>query len=144
MDTSIIDFLKTHRCANISCIDNDGSPYSFSCFYAFNSKDGLLYYKTSGEAFHSQAMSQNRQVSGTILPDKLNSLAIQGIQFKGVVVSPGDPAAKSTNRYYKRFPFALAMPGEIWIIKLNWIKFTDNTKGFGTKIKWERLAEVAV
>jgi uncharacterized protein YhbP (UPF0306 family) len=30
------------------------------------------------------------------------------------------------------------MPGEIWTIKINRIKYTDNTLGFGKKIIWER------
>lgn len=144
MEQSIIDFIKAQKCASVSCSQEDGTPYCFSCFYAFNSKAGLLYYKTSPQAHHSKQMMVRRQVAGTILQDKLNSLAIQGIQFQGTVLSADDPQAEGTSRYYKRFPFALAMPGEIWIIRLDSIKFTDNTQGFGTKIKWQRNEVEAV
>jgi len=38
--------------------------------------------------------------------------------------------------YYQKFPFAETMPAPIWGIKLDWVKVTDNTLGFGTKLIW--------
>ena len=36
---------------------------------------------------------------------------------------------------------ALAVAGEIWTIKMDSIKMTDSTLGFGKKITWEREPE---
>ena len=44
--------------------------------------------------------------------------------------------------YHKKFPFALAMSGDIYAVQLEKIKLTDNGKGFGKKINWQR-AEIA-
>ena len=78
---------------------------------------------------------QNPNVAGTIQPDKLNPLAIKGLQFTGVMTENAEHASA---HYYKKYPFALAMPGVVWAIQLDYTKMTDNTLSFGKKIIWER------
>jgi hypothetical protein len=69
----------------------------------------------------------------------LNYLALKGIQFCGVVLDPTNVLCRCANvEYHKKFPFALAKSGEVYTIQLESIKFTDNTKGFGTKVHWKR------
>jgi uncharacterized protein YhbP (UPF0306 family) len=139
MDEKIISFIKKQTCAGICCVDETGSPYCFSCFYAFNSEEGFLYFKSSLEAHHSSILTNNPAIAGTILPDKLNVLVVKGLQFEGIVL-PGDhPAGKyASANYHKKYPFALTMPGEIWTIQINSIKMTDSAIGFGKKISWKR------
>ena len=84
-------------------------------------------------------MKKNPAIAGTILPDKLKTLLVQGIQFEGDFLNePDDLAKKAAQHYYKKHPMALAIPGEIWVIQINHIKMTDSTKGFGKKITWDR------
>jgi len=139
MNPSIINFIKKQTCATICCVDVEGNPFTFSCFYAFNSDDGFLYYKSDGQTFHSLLIKQNPKVAGTILPDKLKTFVVQGIQFTGeVLTEPGDMSKRAAEYYYKKHPLALAMHGELWIVKLKYIKMTDSSQGFGKKINWER------
>ena len=143
MKECIIQFIKKQTCASICCVDKNGSPYCFSCFYAFNSDEGLLYFKSSSSARHSEIISENPCIAGTILPDRLNKLMIKGIQFEGIVLPGLDPMSKNAATFfYKQHPMALAMPGEIWIIQINSVKFTDNSLGFGKKISWVRKEEI--
>lgn len=143
MKRIIIQFIKKQTCASICCADKKGNPYCFSCFYAFNSDEGLLYYKSSSGTRHSELISENPSVAGTILPDKLNKLMIKGIQFEGVVLPDFNSLSKNAAAFfYTQHPMALAMPGEIWTIQINSIKFTDNSLGFGKKIAWVRKEEV--
>lgn len=132
-------FLEKQTCASVCCIDEQGSPYCFSCFYVFNGGEGILYFKSSVSAHHSSILLKNSAVAGTVLPDKLNTLQVKGIQFEGEVL-PADHllAKKAAASYYKKNPAAVVIPGEIWTIRINHIKFTDNTLGFGTKISWYR------
>jgi uncharacterized protein YhbP (UPF0306 family) len=44
----------------------------------------------------------------------------------------------ASSHYHKKYPFALAMPGEIWTVQINSIKMTDSKLGFGKKITWNR------
>ncbi len=139
MNDYIDSFIQEHTCANISCLDANGNPYSFSCFYAIDIKEALLYFKSSPDSNHAGFLLANPIVAGTILPDKLNKLQVKGIQLSGTVLKFDDTLAQHASlHYYKSHPMAMAMSGEIWTIKINWIKYTDNTLGFGKKIIWER------
>ncbi len=40
-----------------------------------------------------------------------------------------------------KFPLAVAIPGEVWTIRLSHIKMTDSTLSFGKKISWTRAEE---
>ena len=143
MNETIIHFLEQQNCASVCCMDEEGRPYCFSCFYAFNSQEGLIYFKSSSTSHHTQQMKKNPFVAGTVLPDKLNKLTIKGIQFEAIVLDTQQPQVKKRlNNYYKKHPAALAMPGDIWILQIEYIKMTDNTLGFGKKIIWNRLKKI--
>ncbi len=120
-----------------------GKPYCFSCFYIFNAEHGLLYFKSSAKSKHCGLLENNPFVAGTILPDKLNVLMIKGIQFEGEVLPPNHFLVNEASSFYhKKNPAALAIPGDIWIVKIESIKMTDSTFGFGKKITWSR-SEIA-
>lgn len=142
MNSTIIDFLREQNCASLCCVDESGKPYCFSCFYAFNTESGLLYFKSSANSKHAGLMKKNPFIAGTILPDKRNKIAVKGIQFEALVLDTEQPRVKRTlGVYLKKHPLALAMPGEIWVLEINTIKMTDSTLGFGKKINWQREPE---
>lgn len=139
MNENIIQFLQQQTCATICCVDNDGLPYCFSCFYVFNKETYSLYFKSSKDSNHSILLAKNPAVAGTILPDKLNKLIVKGIQFTGELSNENEPLAKDTaTKYYFKFPAALAVNGQIYTIQLNGIKLTDSSTMFGKKIVWRR------
>lgn len=139
MNEKIIQFLQQQTCATICCVDEQGKPYCFSCFYAFNIEKGLLYFKSSIDSHHSVLMKKYPFIAGTVLPDKLNSLLVKGIQFEGIVLDELHLLTKqSSNYYHKKHLMALAIPGKTWAIQIDRIKMTDSTKGFGKKITWSR------
>jgi uncharacterized protein YhbP (UPF0306 family) len=138
MNEHIVDFIQKQKVATLCCVDEEKAPYCFSCFFAFDEVKHLLYFKTSASSHHGRLLQQNGRVSGTINPDKLNSLAIKGIQFSGQVVEPDDSVtADASAIYHKKYPFAYAMKGDIWTVRVTTIKMTDNTLGFGKKITWK-------
>lgn len=147
MNENISSFLHQQTCASVCCIDEQGNPYCFSCYYAFNGSDGLLYFKSSAGSRHTTMLKNNLMIAGTVLPDKLNTLLVKGIQFEGSVMSAKHPLAlRASIHYHKRFPLALAVHGETMTIMISNIKMTDSTMGFGKKISWcreELLAELA-
>lgn len=142
MNERILDFIQGQKVASICCVDEENAPYCFSCFFAFDEKSLVLYFKSSSETRHAQLLKKNGAVAGTIQPDKLNPLAIKGLQFTGVMVEPNDPlAANAFSVYHKKYPFAIAMKGDVLTIKLTAIKMTDNTLQFGKKIAWKLEAD---
>ncbi len=138
MDDSISKFIENQKCASICCVNENNDPYCFSSFYVFNRKAGLLYFKSSVNTNHIRIIKDSPVIAGTILPDKLHALIVKGIQFHGIVLPLVDERTKDASRHYHTaFPFALAIPGEIWTILLTHIKMTDSTNGFGAKIVWD-------
>ena len=139
MNENILSFLKKQSAASICCVNELNEPYSFSCFFAFNPAEKLLYFKSPTAAHHSKILLQNPKVSGTILPDKLNKLAIKGIQFTGVFCPENDLACSDASKFYHvKFPLALALPGVVWTVRLTQVKMIDNFPGRFKKYSWER------
>lgn len=143
MNDKILSFLKKQTAASISFVNEINEPFSFSCFYAFNSAKNLIYYKSTASAYHSKILLQNPKVSGTIMPDKLNKMAVKGIQFTGVVLNENDPLCTDAfKNYHSKFPIAIAIQGEVRTILLNQLKMTDNIAGIFKKHYWQRGEEL--
>lgn len=145
MIDKLSEFIRQQNCASVCCVDEDGHPYCFNCFYVYNSDEQLLYYKSSLDTNHSAAMVKKPEVAGTILPDQLKKEHIQGVQFQGISMPFGHSAARNAAAiYYRHNPEAEALPGEIWTIRLLSVKYTDSALGFGKKMIWERNFEEEV
>lgn len=114
----------------------DCQPYCANCFYVFDPGNDVLICKSDNQSAHMKQATDNRFVAGTILPNPIDFLAIKGVQFTGVFVLPENDFYKKL--YFSKFPIGIDMPGSIWTIRLSEIKMTDNSLGFGTKLKWSR------
>lgn len=135
-DERITSFISSQTVLTMA-VCTAGIPYCASCFYAYNEEHNMLVFKSSKETRHTSAGLLNKRVSGTVLPDKLLKGKVKGVQFQGLFLQPeGDVLSDLQGVYYRKYPFAMAMGGDIWAIELRWIKFTDNTLGFGKKVTW--------
>lgn len=138
MDKLITDFLSAQTVASVCCLDENNRPYCFSCFYAFDQEKKLLYFKTSPGSHHVKLLLKNPFVAGTVQQDKLNTLAIRGLQFSGVAYwQDGKMPGHASILYHARHPMALTVDGEIWTIQLHNIKMSHNTLGFNKKVLWD-------
>ncbi|WP_129022299.1 PNPOx family protein [Edaphocola flava] len=138
MHEDIAQFMAQQTCANVCCIDEQQMPYCFTCFFVYDAAKHCLYFKSSSDTHHAQLLQKNGVCAGTILPDQLNTLMIQGIQFEGTVQKNTLFDVLPAMQYHTAYPIAMAVPGDMWTITLLKIKFTDNAKGFGNKQHWER------
>ena len=137
MERRMISFIEEQRVATICVVDEENKPYCFSCFYAFDTEKELFYFKSSLNTHHGHLLRKQPVIAGTIQPDKLNPLAIKGVQFTGMIVdSTNGLSAEASRFYHQKYPFALAMPGKVWVVQPGFIKMTDATLGFGKKIVW--------
>ncbi len=118
---------------------SDGESWSASCFFAFEKTHKLLVFKSDKDSRHIREALAQRRVAGTILPDKLKVGKVKGIQFQGrMLLDDGEILAAAEKKYYKKYPYAKVVPGDIWMIELSLVKLTDNSLGFGRKLIWER------
>jgi len=139
MNINIQKFLSLQTCASICCIDKDNKPYCFSCYFAFNEDDGLLYFKSSLDSHHVGLLLENPAVAITVLPDTLNKLAVKGVQMQGLVLNLKDSRALAASTFYhKRNPMAYAIKGTVFSVRIDVIKMTDSSRVFGKKLCWER------
>lgn len=138
MDQEISGFIREHTVATVACTSGN-RPYCFNCYYAFSEEQAWLIFKSSFQTRHGEILQENREVAGTIIPEKIDVAVIRGIQFEGQVLEDSiDLSVKAAAIYYLRFPFAMAVPGNLQVISLRSLKFTDNTRGFGFKQHWSR------
>lgn len=136
IDKRIVTFLQSQTVLTLA-VSKDSSPYCATCFYAYSPEHNALIFKSSGETRHVVIGLENHSVAGSVLPDKLITGKVKGIQFSGLFEKPEGTVLSDLQKvYYRKYPFAMAMSGDLWIVRLGWVKFTDNTLGFGTKLTW--------
>jgi uncharacterized protein YhbP (UPF0306 family) len=117
----------------------DNHPYCAACYFAYVPGEHLLAFKSDSDTKHIEDALQNKFVAGSILPDKIVKAKPKGIQFTGVFnKAEGNIGENAKSAYNKKFPLARIFRGEIWVIELSKLKFTDNTLVFGKKTMWER------
>lgn len=137
-DEKIIDFLLSNSVVSIATSVRN-QPYSASCYYAYVEGEAFLAFKSDSDTRHIEEALQNNKVAGTILPDKIVKAKPQGIQFTGTFMkAEGETGKKAKEAYLRKYPVAGIFRGDIWMIELEHIKFTDNTLVFGKKLLWER------
>jgi uncharacterized protein YhbP (UPF0306 family) len=72
-------------------------------------------------------LKKNSVVAGTILPDKLNKLFPRGLQLRGEIVNEPDFLFENaSSTYYKKYPVALGIAGEVFAIKITTVKLKEN------------------
>jgi uncharacterized protein YhbP (UPF0306 family) len=137
--SKILDFIETQTVFTMAVVSPENKPYCANCFYTFDSSNALLVFKSETATHHIEYGLLHAAVGGTILPDALIKTMIRGIQFEGKLLPHENPfLSHAKTMYYRKYPFAAAMNGHIWIIELHQIKFTDNTLGFGKKLHWQK------
>jgi uncharacterized protein len=140
MDKEILEFINQNKVATVACV-SEGAPYCFNCYYSFLETEACLVYKSSFGTRHEELLKKNNLVAGTIIPEQVEVAVIKGIQFQGVLLGDSlERGIKASASYYLKFPFAMAVPGKLYVIEMQEVKFTDNTRGFGFKQQWKKVA----
>jgi len=134
LEPVITAFLKKHHLLTLAtCKAN--LPYCASCFYAFIPESATLVIATDAKTRYGHEALENEQVAGVVALETKMVGKIQGVQFTGVFKVANEAEKKA---YLKRFPYAIAMMPSLWSIKIGYLKFTDNTLGFGKKLEFYR------
>jgi uncharacterized protein YhbP (UPF0306 family) len=133
----ITEFIRQHHVLTLSTCAF-GKSWSANCFYAYMEDENMLVFTSDENTKHIQDVKINPEVSGSIFLETKIVGKIQGIQFTGIMSEPeGDLFRRARHYYLKKFPFAALMNTTLWVLKINYIKMTDNRLGFGKKLIWE-------
>lgn len=133
MESKIPAFIAKHHL--LSLATSGERLWCCSMFYAYD-PDTVSFIVASDEATeHMRNVASNPHVAGTVALETKTVGKIQGIQFAGVMQSCPEPLKYL---YFEAFPYARLMNPTLWRIRIDEIKMTDNTLGFGKKISWIR------
>jgi hypothetical protein len=136
IDKRIISFFRKHHVLTIATsVENE--PWCASCFYVYLEEENALVFTTDADTRHGKEFIINPSVAGTVVLETMILGKIRGIQFRGIVSELSDNLhARAKSSYLKRFPVAALMDTHLWIVRLTYIKMTDNRFGFGKKLIW--------
>ncbi|MBN2634004.1 MAG: pyridoxamine 5'-phosphate oxidase family protein [Bacteroidales bacterium] len=136
IDKKIVSFFKKHHVLTIAtCAGNE--PWCANCFYVYLEDENALVFTTDTETRHGAEFLKNELVAGSVVLETRIIGRIRGIQFQGLAKEiPEEHESLARNAYLKRFPVAMLMETHLWIVKLTYIKYTDNRLGFGKKLIW--------
>lgn len=102
------------------------------CLYYYDPERVAFYVMSEDKTRHAQMTGQQAKVAGTVNGQPKTVALIRGVQFKGEIRRPeGEESDAQRKRYTRRFPVAAALKAPVWEIRLDELKFTDNTTGFG-------------
>ncbi|STC78513.1 conserved protein, UPF0306 family [Escherichia coli] len=108
-------------------------------FYLFDAQKVAFYILTEEKTRHAQMSGPQAAVAGTVNGQPKTVALIRGVQFKGEIRRlEGEESDLARQAYNRRFPVARMLSAPVWEIRLDEIKFTDNTLGFGKKMIWLR------
>lgn len=138
-DSRIVKFFRKHHVLTIATTLNN-EPWCANCFYVYLEEENLLVFTTGGDTRHGKEFGLNTLVAGTVVLETMVIGRIRGIQFQGIVSEPqGELLSKAKRAYLMRFPVAALMDTRLWVVKLTFIKMTDNRLGFGKKLIWPSI-----
>ncbi|MRS89877.1 hypothetical protein GJV04_07475 [Enterobacteriaceae bacterium RIT714] len=124
------------------CVHQDDELWCANAFYYYDPVKVAFYLLSEDKTRHAQMTGQQAKVAGTVNGQPKNVALIRGVQFKGEIRRlEGEESNAMRQHYTRRFPVALALSAPVWEIRLDEIKFTDNTLGFGKKRHWLRAEQ---
>lgn len=133
----IVDFIHEHHVLTLAT-SNNNEAWVANCFYTYLEDENCFVFTSDDQTKHVQDVLENNEVAGSVVLETKTVGKIRGIQFKGIMEKPGKAIeSKVKKAYLKKFPYAVLMKTSLWIVKLQYVKMTDNRLGFGKKLIWE-------
>ena len=150
---AISRFMDEHNTLTLAT-SSDGKPWAATVFFASDA-DLNLYFVSDHRTRHGRDMEQNARVVATVNPDCDNWHDVRGLQIDGTAsIVTGLARARALALYLAKFPqidALFASPKDeheetiaerlkatnIYRISPGWIRFIDNSKGFGNTDEYQ-------
>lgn len=124
------------------CVAREDELWCATAFYLYDPQQVVFYLLSETHTRHAQMTGERARVAGTVSGQPKTVALIRGVQFRGEIrLLAGQESDAARARYNRRFPVARALHAPVWEIRLDELKFTDNTLGFGKKLSWLRETE---
>lgn len=138
LNKKAVAYIKKHMVFTLAtCAEN--IPYCSTMTYAYMEEEHAFVFTSHKNTRHVAEVSANPVVAGNIVQDIRNFTRIQGLQFTGKMAQPqGDFLAKARKTYLKRYPLAVVADLDLWVVEMDFVKFTNNVMGVPSLIRWEK------
>lgn len=141
IDRKIEAFIEEHHVMTLATGGAD-TLHCCNLFYVYVPDARVFVATSSAETFHVCQLEQNDRIAASIVLETSVVGQIRGLQIRGSMRRPkGERLRSARKAYLKRFPFAVFMDVDVWVIEPDYFKYTDNRLGFGKKIVWEKERE---
>lgn len=136
-------FLATRSTLTLATIGPDGAPLAAPLFFAADQSLNL-YFVSSPDSRHSLALATRLHVAVSVYTETWDWREIQGLQMEGTARSLARAARDAALAVYTaKFPFVAGMrplldASTFHSIAPDWIRWIDNTRGFGYREEWRR------
>lgn len=138
---TMLDYLEQQHVLPLAVCVNQ-QVWAASVFYALDRRKGLLVFLTDPDTRHGMGAVRHPRVAGTVSDQSLDVASLQGLQLTGIATAVADAELCRELRaiYDRHFPFALGRLSVLWQLQLEYLKLTDNRRGFGHKTSWSRTS----
>ncbi len=138
IDKRIVTFINKHHVLTLAtCSDN--IPWCANCFYVYIEDFNMFVFTSDDSTKHIQDILTQDLVAGSIVLETNVIGKIRGVQFQGKMWKPQNKLLRKVKTaYLKKFPVAMLMKTNLWVVELSLLKFTDNRLGFGKKLIWKK------
>lgn len=141
MEQRILEFINEHHVLTLAAAAK-GDIWCASAFYVFDPGANSFIITSDENTRHMLLALDGAQtgiVSGAIVLETETVGMIRGLQFKAGIKKAGASLLDHSRLLYlKRFPYAILKGGDLWVLPLSELKFTDNRLGFGKKLTWKK------
>ena len=121
------------------CVRHERELWCADAFSLFDAQTMLFHVEPEETARQAQVSAPGASLAGAVNGQPKTVALIRGVQFKGEIRRlEGQESEDARKAYNRRFPVARMLPAPVWEIRLDEVKFTDNTLGFGKKMHWLR------
>lgn len=135
MHEKIQDFILSQKVLSLGILDDDQGVYCASCYYAFDVKNLALIFASHSHTKHIQLACKYPHVAANIAYDNNTLKFIKGLQIKAIFKE----ATKEQEKiYFKKFAFAKFSDANLYVLEIQWAKYTDNQILLNKKLEFKR------
>ena len=122
LDERVLKYIKKHKLLAWAMQDEKG-VYIANAFYAFDEKNLSFLIASHTDTKHIRLARINPNIAINIA--KVDKIAfLKGLQIKAIFL---EATKEQESLYYKKFAFASFSMASIFALRIQYLKFSDNT-----------------
>jgi uncharacterized protein YhbP (UPF0306 family) len=138
------ELLESQSTMTLATVDEHGNPHAAPLFFLLRNDHLTLYWLSSADSRHSINLRTRPRVAVAVYASVNRWEKIRGVQLEGTATEVSDPQQRREiiAGYRRRFRLGALLSAAItqstlYAFRPNWIRYTDNSRGFGYHVEIE-------